>query len=84
MNPITVEMLREDWASSPTMTGAVRESLSALPDEVLQTFLDRAFQANIELWWAFLDSTRADATRALKASVEREIVKVLDQIEKLP
>lgn len=65
MNPITVEMLRDDWYDNADLTDAEYVLLGGLSDETLQDALDHAFTDYQDMWWHVLDNTRGDATRAL-------------------
>jgi hypothetical protein len=63
--PISVVMLRDDWADNPDLTETEVALLGALSDETLQEALDTAFRAVEDHWYSILDNVRGDATRAL-------------------
>lgn len=65
MNPITTEMLRDDWSDDPNLTEDEVALLSNLSDETLQDALDHAFGTYEDVWYSMLDEVRGMATRRL-------------------
>lgn len=65
MNPITADMLRDDWWDDPRLTQDEVDLLQNLSDEALQDALDHAFTQYEDRFFAMVDEVRGDATRAL-------------------
>ncbi|MER6401886.1 hypothetical protein ABT263_38520 [Kitasatospora sp. NPDC001603] len=65
MNPITVELLKEDWADAPYVSAAQREALERLSDDELNAALQSAFLPVADTYYSVLDCIQYDATRSL-------------------
>jgi hypothetical protein len=70
VNPITVQMLRDDWVDDPDLSQDQVTLLQNLSDETLQDALDTALHTQEGLWFSLLDSVRSDATQALLGARE--------------
>lgn len=66
-NPVTADVLREDWTDNPNLDDAQRATLNGLPDGTLQEALDTSFRRhhNEDTWFTLLDSIRSEATDTL-------------------
>ncbi len=65
MNPINVELLKEDWVDAPYVSTAQREALERLPEDTLNAALQSAFHRVADMYYSVLDDIRHDATQAL-------------------
>ncbi|MFI0742834.1 hypothetical protein ACH4PU_32835 [Streptomyces sp. NPDC021100] len=71
MNPVTVEALRADWNDDFRLTEDQRRALNELDPQTVADALDEAFRPHRDHWHHILDTTRADATRALVTRLEQ-------------
>lgn len=65
--PVTVEMLRADWETDPSLAADVAAALQDLSDDDIANALETALDDRT--WFSLLDSTRYDATSALLAKL---------------
>lgn len=70
-NPITPQMLRDDWPDNPSLSKSERHILASLGHSQIQDALDLAMSGYEDVWYNMLDEVRGIATRNLLASVPR-------------
>jgi hypothetical protein len=68
-NPITPQMLRDDWIDNPSLSKSDKAVLESLHAAQLQQALDEALLGYESTWYDMLDNVRSAATEKLLASV---------------
>src|SRR6478735_12576745 len=64
-NPISVEMVREDWIDHPTLTKSQKQILESLTDQQINDAVSEAMLGYTDVWHNMLDEVRGTATRHL-------------------